>query len=228
MKQALSLMKQAQSFINREHARRVALGLAAPGVLAALAPVAEASSAQKLLRFVEAHRSAKSAGDGAMITENEARAQHESLPHPIAEKALGFYALSPLDAKIEQCKEAQVLGMRSERGVFNKLSRNLSAPLVQELERVFELAVQDRLALIDEMYAEHDALEQTCGAKEAQRLAREAGAARNGALLALCASTCRTLQDVAIKQEYLATIADEFAKEHLGTLFGSQASNQRP
>ncbi len=73
----------------------------------------------------------------------------------------------------------------------------------------------------------HDALEQTCGAKEAQRLAREAGKARNSALLALCASPCRTLQDVAIKQEYLATIADELEKEHLAALFGVRASKQR-
>ncbi len=145
----------AQSFINRRKALwRVALGFAVPSVLAAGTTVSEASSAPEISRLIEADKRAKLACDDAKIKEGEARARYESLPHVIAGKALGFYALSPLDAKIEQCKEAQVLGMRSDRGVFNKLSRNLSAPLGQELERVFELAVQDRLALIDEMYAE--------------------------------------------------------------------------
>jgi hypothetical protein len=195
--------------MEKQPSRRAALGaLAGLPALAILPAAASPSSMPQLSALIEAHRKAR-ATFCAAIDPLEAAEPDEETVIP------GFGGSSyPARQRKDDIAEEIERDFAAELKKTATISA-LSPALGEQARAVLEARKAFCLARLDEAFA---------GYAIAEAAYNDASAAEDDAVTAICAHRCATLEEVAIKCQYLlrdSPIKDEIQTEHYDALLGS-------
>ena len=195
--------------MEQQTTRRAALVLfAAAPALAILPAAAGPPSTSRLSELIEAHRAARAAFCEA-IDALEAAEPDEGTVIP------GIDAPIPVKSHRYEDLKTYVEDDFAEELEKTATISALSPALGEQARAVLEARKAFCLARLDEAFADHAI---------AEAAYNDASAAEDDAVTAICAHRCATLEEVAIKCQYLlrdSPIKDEIQTEHYDALLGS-------
>lgn len=157
-----------------------------------LPALAGATDSSELTRLIEAHRAAFEAFGLAIDREQEAKDLLRK-GEPTVDSGLG--KSFSLYMGEEECRRLIASEYREARWHL-KRTRRMGVVIPPERDAVADAKEAEAMAAVDRAFAEYNAAEAACNG---------AAVAEERALLAICSSRCRSLEEARIKAEYLLT-----------------------
>lgn len=212
---------------------KLGLGLATSTSLAAAAAIAapEAAVSPELLRLIEAHRTAYAAYKEAFARSESAKKRYDAARPPWNFPIKDIYGepncrkLSMLHGP-EGCKTRFLENLDWREDTIRAIGEDFATPKRQkQLKAAFRAIKKDGLAMIDASFAQDEAARIASGYDAAHRAESWALQESDDALLAICSYRCRSLAEMRLKGDYLASENPgiEEMEEHVKALLQSSS-----